>query len=175
LPVLIISTLFCTFIFSLIFLTRAIMKEEFLHYLWKYGLYDADSLKDNEGNPIEVIHPGEYNRDSGPDFFNARIRILQTEWAGNVEIHTRASNFETHGHDRDHAFDNVILHIVAESDKRVLNARGQEVLTVEIHFDGSLFERYTELVSNPYVIACQHELKKLDRFYIRHWLQLWNG
>jgi hypothetical protein len=146
------------------------MKEEFLHYLWKYGLYYTDRLKDNEGNTIKVIHPGEYNRDSGPDFFNARIRIYDTEWAGNVEIHTRASHFETHGHNTDHAFDNVILHIVAEADKKVRNARGQEVLTVEIEFDNTLFEKFTGLVNNPYIIACQHEINKLDRFYIRHWL-----
>jgi hypothetical protein len=146
------------------------MKEEFLHYLWKYGLYYADNLKDNEGNVIEVIKPGEYNHDAGPDFFNARIRINETEWAGNVEIHIKASHFETHGHNRDHAYDNVILHIVAEIDKRVRDARGQEVLTIKIQFDKSLLEKYTELVNNPYIIACQDEINKLDRFYIRHWL-----
>jgi hypothetical protein len=146
------------------------MKEEFLHYLWKYGLYYADKLKDNEGNAIKVIHPGEYNRDSGPDFFNARIRLNETEWAGNVEIHIKASHFEIHGHDRDHAFDNVILHIVAELDKRVQNAKGEEVLTVKIQFDRSLFEKYMDLINNPYIIACQNEINKLDRFYIRHWL-----
>ena len=108
------------------------MKEEFLHYLWKYSLYNADSLIDNEGNRISVIHPGEYNRDSGPDFFNARICIAGTEWAGNVEIHTKASHFDVHGHNTDHAFDNVILHVVAENDKKVFNARGEELLTVVI-------------------------------------------
>ena len=51
------------------------MKEEFLHYLWKYSLYDPDSLLDNENNKIRVINPGEYNHDSGPDFFNARLCI----------------------------------------------------------------------------------------------------
>lgn len=146
------------------------MKEEFIHYLWKYSLYYMDKLMDPDGNQIEVIHPGEYNRDSGPDFFNARIRIAGTEWAGNVEIHTKASHFETHGHNRDHTFDNVILHIVAESDKKVRNAMGEEVLTAEIDFDNSLFEKYIDLVNNPYVIACQGEIEKLDRFFIRHWL-----
>lgn len=146
------------------------MKEEFLHYLWKYGLYYADNLKDNEGIPIAVIHPGEYNHDSGPDFFNARIRIGETEWAGNIEIHTKASHFETHGHNRDHAYDNVILHIVAEYDRRVRNAKGQEVLTVKINFDESLLQKFTELVNNPYNIACQNEISRLDRFFIRHWL-----
>jgi hypothetical protein len=146
------------------------MKEEFLHYLWKYSLYNSADLKDNEGNIIEVINPGLYNRDAGPDFFNARIRINKTEWAGNVEIHVRASHFDTHGHNRDHAFDNVILHVVAEHDKTVRNARGIEVLTVKLQFDELLFEKYTELVNNPYIIACQHEIGRLDRFYIRHWL-----
>lgn len=146
------------------------MKEEFLHYVWKYSLYYADRLRDDEGNVIEVIHPGEYNRDSGPDFFNARIRINETEWAGNVEIHIKASHFETHGHDRDHSFDNVILHVVADNDKIVRDARGLEVLTVKIEFDKSLFEKYTELVNNPFIIACQGKINKLEGFYIRHWL-----
>ncbi len=111
------------------------MKEEFLHFLWKYNLYDQDSLTDNENNKIVVINPGEYNRDSGPDFFNARILIAGTEWAGNVEIHTRSSHFNNHGHNRDHAFDNVILHIVSENDRKVFNSRGEELLTVEIRYD----------------------------------------
>jgi nitric oxide reductase activation protein len=43
------------------------MKEEFLHYLWKNGLYDHDSLIDDSGKRIVVLNPGKYNRDSGPD------------------------------------------------------------------------------------------------------------
>jgi hypothetical protein len=146
------------------------MKEEFLHYLWKYGLYSADSLFDTEGNKISVIHPGEYNRDSGPDFFNARVCIDGTEWAGNVEIHTKSSHFDLHGHNTDHAFDNVILHIVAENDRKVFNSRGEELLTVEIVYDPFYFEKYQELVNNPAVIACQNDISRLDSFYLRHWL-----
>jgi hypothetical protein len=160
---------FCIFI-STLRLNSIVMKEEFLHYLWKYSLYYKDRLVDTDGNQIEVIHPGEYNRDSGPDFFNARIRISGTEWAGNVEIHTKASHFDTHGHNSDHAFDNVILHIVAESDKRVRNARGEEVLTAVLEFDDSIFEKYINLVNNPCAIACHGEIEKIDRFFIRHWL-----
>ncbi len=146
------------------------MKEEFLHYLWKYSLYNADSLCDADGNIITVIHPGEYNRDSGPDFFNARICISNTEWAGNVEIHTKASHFDAHGHNTDHAFDNVILHVVAENDKIVFNSKGEELLTVELEYDPVYLEKYTDLVNNPSVIACQNDIGKIDIFYIRHWL-----
>jgi len=146
------------------------MKEEFLHYLWKYSLYDKDRLFDNEKNRIIVLDPGEYNRDSGPDFFNARISVAGTLWAGNVEIHTRSSHFDSHGHQNDEAYNNVILHIVAENDKRVFNARGEEILTVEISFDSSYYEKYISLVNNPYIIACQDDIGKLDSIPVRHWL-----
>lgn len=146
------------------------MKEEFLHYLWKYSLYNTNELVDSEGNRIYVIHPGEYNRDSGPDFFNARITIGSTEWAGNVEIHTQSSHFYIHGHNNDHAFNNVILHVVAENDRKVFNTRGEELLTVELAYDPALYEKYLSLVNNPFLIACQGDILKIDHILIRHWL-----
>ena len=146
------------------------MKEEFLHYQWKYSLYDPDSLLDTDGNKISVIHPGEYNRDSGPDFFNSRISVDGTVWAGNIEIHTLSSHFDLHGHQYDPAFNNVILHVVAENDKRIFNQKKEEILTVKIEFDPLLYERYLSLVNNPYIIACQEELKKVDNIIVRHWL-----
>jgi hypothetical protein len=146
------------------------MKEEFLHYLWKYSLYDPDCLIDTDGNRIIVIHPGMYNRDAGPDFFNARISTGDMEWAGNVEVHLRASHFDTHGHNTDHAFDNVILHVVAEDDKAVFNARGERLQNVVLHYDPVYFEKYEALVNNPSTIACQTGINIIDIFYIRHWL-----
>jgi hypothetical protein len=146
------------------------MKEEFLHYLWKYNLYDQDKLVDSDGNKITVLHQGDYNHDSGPDFFNSRIKIAGTEWAGNVEIHTKSSHFDLHGHQTDPSFNNVILHVVAENDKKVFNSKGEELLTVEIAFDATLYEKYITLVNNPYVIACQDDVCKLDSIFVRHWL-----
>ena len=146
------------------------MKEEFLHYLWKYSLYDKDKLVDSDGNKIIVIHQGEYNRDSGPDFFNSRIKIGGTEWAGNVEIHTKSSHFDLHGHQTNPSFNNVILHVVSEYDKKVFNSKGEELLTVEISYDPALYEKYLSLVNNPYTIACQDDIGKLDKIFVRHWL-----
>ncbi len=146
------------------------MKEEFLHYIWKYSLYYPDNLIDTNGNLITVIHPGTYNRDSGPDFFNARISIANMEWAGNVEIHVKASHFDSHGHNTDHAFDNVILHVVAEDDKKVFNARGESLQNIVLRFDPGYLQKYEALISNPATVACQAGLNLLDTFYIRHWL-----
>ncbi len=146
------------------------MKEEFLHYLWKYSLYDPDRLFDANGNKIQVMRPGEYNRDSGPDFFNARISVDGTVWAGNIEIHTRSSHFDAHGHQYDPAFDNVILHVVALNDRKVFNTKGEEILTAEISFEPELYERYITLINNPFTIACQEEVGDIDTFLLRHWL-----
>ncbi len=146
------------------------MKEEFLHYLWKHQLYDADNLFDNYQNKITVINPGEYNRDSGPDFFNARILIDGILWAGNVEIHIRSSHFYTHGHHEDPSYDNIILHVVDEDDRKVFNSGGEEIVTVKISFDHCLYDRYLDLVNNPMTIACQDDLLSADNILIRHWL-----
>jgi hypothetical protein len=146
------------------------MKEEFLHYLWKYSLYDMESLVDNEKNKIIILNPGEYNRDSGPDFFNARISVAGTVWAGNIEIHTKSSHFDNHGHQNDPAFNNVILHIVSENDKRVYNSKGEEILTAKISFDPAYYEKYISLINNPYIIACQDDIKEFDAILVRHWL-----
>jgi hypothetical protein len=67
-------------------------------------------------------------------------------------------------------FNNVILHVVAENDKTVFNSRGEEILTAEISFDESYYEKYTLLVNNPYIIACQDEIGKIDPILVRHWL-----
>ena len=147
------------------------MKEEFLHFLWKYSLYDRYKLRDNEGNPITVINPGEYNRDAGPDFFNARISVAGTIWAGNVEIHAKSSHFDLHGHQSNPLYDNVILHAVAENDKRVYNSKGEELLTTELIFDNSLIDKYNYLINNPSVIACQDDINKIDKIQLRNWLE----
>ncbi len=146
------------------------MREEFLHYLWKYRLYDEVKLIGNDGATVEIVSPGEYNRDAGPDFFNARIRIDGIIWAGNVEVHSKASHFTRHGHNTDRLYDNIVLHIVDEYDKSVRDSSGREVPAAIMDYDPLIYEKYLGLISNPYAIACQKEITGIDRFAIDHWL-----
>ena len=74
------------------------MKEEFVQFVWKHGMFSDTNLKTREGQKIEIIDRGILNRDEGPDFFNARIKVDETVWAGNVEIHKRASDWKRHHH-----------------------------------------------------------------------------
>ena len=70
--------------------------EQLLHYCWKHKMWPIEGLHTTDGQEVEVIDPGLHNRNSGPDFFNAKVKINGTLWVGNVEIHVQ--NLLPHGH-----------------------------------------------------------------------------
>ena len=145
------------------------MKEEFLHFIWKNKLYDAIESVDSYLD-IEVIEPGLHNFDAGPDFFNAKVRVGHTIWAGNVEIHLKSSDWEKHGHHMNPAYNNVILHLVTEHDKDVFHAGGQKVLTALIRFGKRYYHKYEKLMHSERQIACSDEFKNIDSFTLKFWL-----
>jgi len=146
------------------------MKEEFLHFVWKHRLYDSGSLCDSQGNRIEVISPGEYNRDSGPDFFNTRINIGGTSWAGNAEVHVNSSDWYRHGHHHDNAYNNVVVHFVLNNDRPAITAGGTGVPSVIPVISPGVYEKYLSFTGNPLLIACQEEIHRVDRYFLTHWL-----
>ena len=92
------------------------MKESILHYVWQNKLFQAHNLKTTAGESVEIIDVGRHNTDAGPDFFNAKIKIADTIWAGNIEIHTCSTDWNRHNHQTDSAYNNVILHVVHKAD-----------------------------------------------------------
>lgn len=110
------------------------MPEILLHYIWEHCLW-ADFLQQTtDGQPIEIISVGEHNRDAGPDYSHARVRIGGREWVGNVEIHIHAGDWYHHKHHQDPAYDNVILHVVRDADKQVFNSRGEAILQCALQY-----------------------------------------
>lgn len=103
------------------------MPEILLHYIWEHCLW-ADFLQQTtDGQPIEIISVGEHNRDAGPDYSHARVRIGGREWVGNIELHIHSSEWYKHNHHLDRAYDTVILHVVRDADKQVFNSRGEAI------------------------------------------------
>lgn len=147
------------------------MKEEFLHYLWKYKLYTRENLKTYSGESVEILNHGTHNFDSGPDFFNAKIKIDNTIWAGNVEVHINSSDWFVHHHDTDKAYDNVILQVVLNHDKEVYRTNGQEIQTLELKFDKELYSNYKNLIEKETWIPCQDEIQLIDSFKMNSWLE----
>ena len=146
------------------------MTEDILHFIWKHSSYFAKLYSNSKGEEIEVIAVGEHNTDSGPDFFNAKIKINETIWAGNVEIHVNASDWNKHGHNIDAAYDSVILHVVAKNDIPVFNSKGIKVKTIEIGYPHNIEQQLRELMSNEKWIPCAPYLAQLDEFKLKMWL-----
>jgi len=148
------------------------MTEDFLHYIWRCGLYYPLSLKTRDGFAIKVLSRGEINSNSGPDFFNAMIRIDDTVFAGNVEIHVNSSDWYRHGHHTDRAYDNVILQLVLNRDAVVKRTNGEVIPTAEIRFDKRLHNNYSQLLGNEFWIPCQPFISGADAFLVREWLYM---
>jgi len=146
------------------------MTEDFLQYIWRYGLFNKESLTTTGNEKIEILSLGELNTNAGPDFFNAKIKIDDTTWAGNVEIHLNASDWLLHQHQKDKAYNNVILHVVYNADQQILRQNKTIVPCLELKFDHRLFDNYAELQKNNSPIACNKEIKQVDTFVIEHWL-----
>ena len=88
------------------------LREAWLHWIWEQQALPPGKLSLRGGDTLEIIEGGSYNRDAGPDFSEAMLRINGTLWAGHVEMHVREEEWYEHKHDRDPAYDNVILHVV---------------------------------------------------------------
>lgn len=116
-----------------------VVPEILLHYIWQRELFRSFPQATTDGRRIEVISVGHHNFDAGPDFDNAHIRIYNPDnsyedWVGNVEIHVRSSEWNTHHHQLDPRYDNVILHVVRDADKTIYNSRGRALVQCELQY-----------------------------------------
>ena len=146
------------------------MTEDFLHFIWKHHLFEKDNLYSSKGDAIEILQVGRSNLDAGPDFFDARIKINDVLWAGNVEIHVKSSYWHRHRHQNDLSYDNVILHVVYEEDSDVYVTSNRLLPCLELKFDEKLLINYNSLMKSQKWIPCFDEINKVDQFFIRNWL-----
>ncbi len=136
-------------------------------------LYDMQQLRTTNGEIVTVLKPGEHNSDSGPDFLNAKIRIGNTTWAGNIEIHVQSNEWNQHKHQHDAAYENVILHVVYENNAEVKTKKGSILPAMEVKglFDKKLFQRYESLQLSPQPIPCSNLISSVMDITINTWLQ----
>ncbi len=153
---------------------RIKMKEDFLHYLWKFQKFSNKNLITTNNESILVEKVGEHNLNSGPDFFNSKLSINHQLWAGNVEIHLKSSDWFAHRHEEDFAYDNVILHVVWEHDGEVYRKDNSVIPTLELKgiVDKNVLENYRKLTSKQQQwIPCENEFATVDDFVFENWLE----
>jgi hypothetical protein len=147
------------------------MKEDFLHYLWKFKKFDTLNLRTSIDEQITISNVGQYHELAGPDFFNAQITIGDQMWAGNVEIHLKSSDWYAHHHERDPAYENVILHVVWEHDTEIYRKNNTEIPVLEIkkYVDQDTIANYQSLMLPKAWIFCEKQLMDISPFVLKNW------
>ncbi|MDR1742763.1 MAG: DUF2851 family protein [Dysgonamonadaceae bacterium] len=144
--------------------------ESLLQYVWKHKLFALENLSTTDGIPVEMIDVGMQNTDAGPDFFNAKIKIGDKLWAGNVEIHLSSADWVKHGHHLNPAYNSVILHVVEHFISDVFNEKNQRVTQMQITVPESVRRNADALLRSPKVISCSDKLKDIPAAPLRLWI-----
>lgn len=144
--------------------------EELLHYVWKHKLLPLSGLQTTDGRTVEVVDSGLHNRNAGPDFFNAKVRIAGTMWVGNVEIHLKSSDWFRHGHDRDSHYNNVVLHVVSMADCEVTTQEGHFLPQLLLQVPGHIKEHYEELLRCDRYPPCYQVIPRLTPLLVHSWM-----
>ena len=150
------------------------MQEDFLHYIWKHKKFRFNNLETTTGESIVVTSVGQHNFNSGPDFFNAKIKVGDQLWAGNVEIHIKSSDWFVHSHEQDKAYDNVILHVVWEDDTEVFRKDNTPIPTLQLKdvVDVTMLNNYEKLFAKQNKwINCENDFPSTDDFVLTNWLE----
>lgn len=140
--------------------------EQILHFIWRFRLFKPFHLVCQGFEEIEVIYPGNYNTDAGPDFLFAQLKINGDDWHGHVEIHVDAEDWVIHGHDTNEAYNAVILHVVWEQGKKCFSADGQLIPCLELKglVDADLLDKIERLLQNTHWLPCSYGLMKVSKY-----------
>ncbi|MCM1164237.1 MAG: DUF2851 family protein [Muribaculaceae bacterium] len=145
--------------------------ERLMQYVWQHRLLLHTDLVTVDGRRISILDPGTLNTNAGPDFFNAKIRIGSDLWAGDVEIHVRASDWHRHGHDGNPAYDSVVLHVVDRDDAPVCRSNGEVIAQMVMQCHPDFHRRYSQLVDRADIdLPCASELAAMPRLHLTDWI-----
>lgn len=145
------------------------MTEAFLHYLWQNRLFTTP-VTTIQGEPIKVLNTGFHNLNAGPDFSDARLRIGETLWAGNVEIHINSSDWFKHGHQHDEAYKNVVLHVVFNHDAKD-QLPNMPVCEIAGSIDMDLFDAYKKFIGSKRIVPCINMIQGVPQAEKVLWLE----
>lgn len=141
------------------------MQESFIHFIWQYQYFNRQDLCTTKGEPVQVLKQGVYNRqNAGPDFRGAKLRVDGMDWYGDVELHIRSSDWQRHSHEKDGAYNSVILHVVWEVDAEALRQDGTAIPQLELRgrVEERMLEQYEGLMKSRHSIPCAPQLEQVN-------------
>ena len=149
------------------------MKEKLLQYIWQFQYFNKSDLVTTGGESLQVMHCGNLNTNQGPDFLQGKIKINKTLWAGNIELHINASDWNLHKHHHDENYNNVILHVVWNYDMEIKDASGNIIPALELKnlVSKILLNRYEAFMNANTFIPCQSQIHTINPLTFINWKQ----
>jgi hypothetical protein len=145
------------------------MNEKLLHFIWKHQYFNLQSLTTVQGDPLEIIQPGMLNHNQGPDFSEGRIRVNETTWVGNIELHVLASDWNRHHHDSDPNYRNIILHVVWVNDRPQTERPVLPLLELQPRVSNFLLLQYREMMNQVQFIPCEKHISDIHQLAWINW------
>ncbi len=149
------------------------LNEQLLQFIWRHKLLNPLPLITTQGSKLEVLKMGEWNLDSGPDFFNAQIRLNSLVLVGNIEVHVKTSDWLKHKHQHDKNYDNIILHVVYEHDIELQQNKNNQVEVLELKHVISEYtlNTYNLLCTTKNKLACNDALRSVNELKFISWIE----
>jgi Protein of unknown function (DUF2851) len=138
--------------------------EKLLHYIWQFQKFEIQKLKTTNGEALQIIQVGQLNTNAGPDFIEAKIKIDEIIWVGNIEIHINSSDWHLHKHDENLEYDNIILHLVWENGPEIFRKNGQKIPTLSLKniVNSQFIADYERLMYNATTIPCESQFEQIN-------------
>ena len=141
---------------------------------WFAGDFGASFLTATNGERVEIVQFGVWNREAGPDFTDAAVRFPDRDGApvlrGAVELDTSAEDWERHGHGSNPSFDEVVLHLYLKQGLRQPFTRTSKHRQVaQVQLDYRQIEQRPPPMPLPLARPgrCLAPLRLLDREQVR--------
>ena len=144
------------------------MTEKLLQYIWQFQYFNHALLTTVDNEILQINTPGILNTNQGPDFLNANIKVGNTTWAGNIELHLKSSGWISHQHSKDKNYSNIILHVVWQDDGAA--ELSFPVLELQNRVSKFLLGRYDELMNTTAFIPCEKNIKQVNGLTWKSWI-----
>lgn len=143
------------------------MTERLLQFIWQFQYFNKSELTTSAGETVQIISPGQFNTNQGPDFLDAKVKIGLTTWVGNIELHLKTSDWKKHNHHNDENYNNVIVHIVWEDDAE--QEKNIPLIQLKERVSKILLKRYEDLMNASGFIACENSIHVVRELTWKNW------
>ncbi|MEY2601574.1 MAG: hypothetical protein QOJ36_893 [Verrucomicrobiota bacterium] len=136
---------------------------------WFAGEFGKDFVS-TSGDKIDIVQFGTWNREAGPDFCDAAVRVNSGEpLRGSIEIDLVDRNWDLHGHAINPAFEETVLHVfVDKSDREFFTRTKSNRIVPQVRIDPAILpEAFSANIPLARPGRCQAPLGNLPEDRVR--------